>query len=306
MNLEAIKVGDRIPNYKAFCRLLDEEVKSGASKRSQLKVWEQYFSYERDKNAYVITEIYDVPQIKEDGRMTFMKYSVPFLLHYFSVNKIAVQENTVTQWLTITDFTPEIILGDDLNEKYESPNGFSHLEIQSAKNHIYETSKNAFMSALSNLKKDDIIAVEKKMNIIFPNGRTIEGNEDDESYSKEVRERLYQEFGVESMFSIQMSKTRSEKFFKRMGEIYLEEKGWERTFNTITTEVLDWEIIEKYEGINEDEYKKELYKEYYKSILKKIRNQEDKTDFTDWETTKFQLTRMQAGGIWFILQEVLL
>ena len=84
MDLSAIKKGDRISNYRALCKLLGEDEKNGYSKRAQIKTWEQYFSFEREKNAFIITEIYDVPKIKSDDRMTFMKYSVPLFLHYLA------------------------------------------------------------------------------------------------------------------------------------------------------------------------------------------------------------------------------
>lgn len=134
----------------------------------------------------------------------------------------------------------------------------------------------------------------------------IEGTAEDESYIKKVKEQLYKEFEVKNMYYIQRSKKRTDRFYERMEEIFSAEKGWKKTFNTITVEVLNHGITEKYKGIEEKETIKGLYREYFDSIMKNIRNQEEKADLTDWESNSFKLTPTQANSMWFILQEILL
>ena len=63
MNLENIQAGMRVPNYRKLCELLEESVEAGNSKKSQLRKWEQFFSYQKDKNTFIITEIYNVPNL---------------------------------------------------------------------------------------------------------------------------------------------------------------------------------------------------------------------------------------------------
>ena len=87
MTLKNISSGIRVANYKELCKLLEEPVKAGNSKKAQLKDFEKYFAYEKDKNAYIITEIYDVPQLKEDGRQKYLQLLEPIILNYLAMQK---------------------------------------------------------------------------------------------------------------------------------------------------------------------------------------------------------------------------
>jgi len=50
------------------CEVLDEKIKSGCSKTSQIEEWSRYFKIERDGNGYIFTEKYDVALKKIDNR----------------------------------------------------------------------------------------------------------------------------------------------------------------------------------------------------------------------------------------------
>ena len=68
MNISNLEVGQVIKNYKELCKILDEKVKTGESKKSQIKEFERYFSYNKDGNKFIIQEIYDSPKSKIDNR----------------------------------------------------------------------------------------------------------------------------------------------------------------------------------------------------------------------------------------------
>lgn len=68
MNLLNIKVGDSYKNYKELCAVLEEKVKTGNSKKSQIKEWERYFDYEIEGHKYIIKMIYDLPLEKIENR----------------------------------------------------------------------------------------------------------------------------------------------------------------------------------------------------------------------------------------------
>ena len=67
---------NKIYSYKQLCALFEEDVKSGSSKRSQLKEWKRHFEFEKAINPkthkigakFLIVRIYDEPLEKEDGR----------------------------------------------------------------------------------------------------------------------------------------------------------------------------------------------------------------------------------------------
>lgn len=74
-----LHAGEIYKNYKELCSVLGENIKNGASKRSQIKEWERYFSYEKKGQKMSITEIYDIPRPKEDDRSTANAIYVPYI-----------------------------------------------------------------------------------------------------------------------------------------------------------------------------------------------------------------------------------
>ena len=82
IKIENISEGQIVKNYKAMCAELDVPIEAGNSKKAQLKEWECHFAYERQGNKFIITEIYDIPKEKVDGRGKSSKYGelIQFLL----------------------------------------------------------------------------------------------------------------------------------------------------------------------------------------------------------------------------------
>lgn len=68
MNIENLKEGQVVKNYKELCELIDESPKGGDSKKSQLKELERYIKYHKEGNKFVIEEIYEEPLEKIDNR----------------------------------------------------------------------------------------------------------------------------------------------------------------------------------------------------------------------------------------------
>lgn len=68
MKIENLKEGMKIKNYRALCELLEEKTKAGNSKISQLREFERYFAYHKDKNAFIIDKIYNEPKQKIYGK----------------------------------------------------------------------------------------------------------------------------------------------------------------------------------------------------------------------------------------------
>lgn len=80
MQIENLKVGMTIKNYKELCKLLEVDVKAGKSKQLQLTDFQRYFDYLKEGNKFIIKEIYNVPKVKVDNRINNkggnnMKYS---------------------------------------------------------------------------------------------------------------------------------------------------------------------------------------------------------------------------------------
>lgn len=74
MNLNNIKVGDTIKNYKEMCLLL--EVPEKNNRKYQFDEWERYFKWSKQGNSFIIEDIYYNPLEKNDGRG---KAGVPYI-----------------------------------------------------------------------------------------------------------------------------------------------------------------------------------------------------------------------------------
>ncbi|RMC95190.1 hypothetical protein D9O40_16760 [Clostridium autoethanogenum] len=83
MNIKSIKIGQEIKNYKELCNTLEIEIKSGASKRSQLKDLARYFKYHKDKNKFIIDEIYDKPLPEEPNKNNKYIREIETILTYY-------------------------------------------------------------------------------------------------------------------------------------------------------------------------------------------------------------------------------
>lgn len=68
MKINNLKVGNTYKNWKELCATLEVEPKSHSYKVKQEKEFKCYFDWEKQGQKITITEIYEVPKEKEDGR----------------------------------------------------------------------------------------------------------------------------------------------------------------------------------------------------------------------------------------------
>lgn len=59
MNLNNLKPGMRIKNYRELCRLMELPIKTGEAKIKQIKEINEYITYDKDKYAFIIKTIND-------------------------------------------------------------------------------------------------------------------------------------------------------------------------------------------------------------------------------------------------------
>ena len=62
-----------VKNYGEMCKLLGEDVKGGDSKKAQLKEWERYFEFTREKYKFIIKQVYDTPALKQQGNARYVR-----------------------------------------------------------------------------------------------------------------------------------------------------------------------------------------------------------------------------------------
>lgn len=84
MKTSNIKINDIYDCYKDLCNVLEEPIKSGCSKKAQLKEWECNFKWERIGNKYKILEIFDFvihPTVKRKKRSKYSDLIYPVLIY---------------------------------------------------------------------------------------------------------------------------------------------------------------------------------------------------------------------------------
>lgn len=60
MNIEKIELNILYKSYKSVCEVLEEKVKTGNSKKSQVEEWNRYFKINREGNGFIFIEKYEV------------------------------------------------------------------------------------------------------------------------------------------------------------------------------------------------------------------------------------------------------
>ena len=66
MDISKLFVGQEVKNYIEMCKLLGQIPVKGKSRQLQVKNWERYFRFDRNKQKIIIKEIFEIPMAKED------------------------------------------------------------------------------------------------------------------------------------------------------------------------------------------------------------------------------------------------
>lgn len=100
LDVNKVRIGQVFKSYKKMCEELNQEVLYGNSKEAQLKEWRRYIEWVKDGQKIVVTDIYDTPLDKTDGRVTngtqkYQQYIEDILLAYMDseINKDNAKTN---------------------------------------------------------------------------------------------------------------------------------------------------------------------------------------------------------------------
>lgn len=104
LDTNTLKINDAFKNYKELCAYLGEEPKKANSKVAQIKEWERYFSFRKEGQKIIITEVFDTPQEKIDNRggnnNKNVKPMMDYLMSEFNTEYID-EYFTISNWSTI-------------------------------------------------------------------------------------------------------------------------------------------------------------------------------------------------------------
>lgn len=227
MDTKNLKIG-KYANYRALCNILNESVKTGGSKVLQLRNWDGYFEWEKDKNAFVVTKIYDKPKPCTDGRIGNTKNK-----KYANLIDDVIIESLIknkTFIATYNQFMIEYVpvLSKKYLEIYDKPAIFADQNEMSkglVKTYLEKSrsiTQKALESSLDRLYKKGIINY-KKQRMIRMGDVPEEATDDIEKAIDLVESLTYSEMGITHVHRI--NKTTNQAFKKNVCRLISKDLG---------------------------------------------------------------------------------
>ncbi|QCH28019.1 hypothetical protein [Clostridium tyrobutyricum] len=169
LNLEKIKIGQVIKNYRELCKICGWKVTTGTAKKAQLKELARYFKWHKDGNKFVIDEIYDTPLAKIDNRKyhtgknsnsrnnnIYGKFIDPILLDYFCNRKNKILYYTTNQLAVIAG-----IINKNYGVAFSNKNDFLNFSAKDIT--INKSAETDFFSIVKGSLKDTIKSSLKRL-----------------------------------------------------------------------------------------------------------------------------------------------
>lgn len=101
INCSQLDKGMVVPNYKAMCKLLNENETTGKSKKLQEERWKRFFNYTKSGHKYIVQEVFDIPELVTDARKfkqgVYVQFIECLLIDYLSKNTDAAAILSKTQ-----------------------------------------------------------------------------------------------------------------------------------------------------------------------------------------------------------------
>ena len=300
MKLSNLSVGQRIPNYKKLCELLEEPVKKGNSKNAQLSEFDRYFRHTRIGNAFLIDEIYDSPLPQHDGRQKYLYLIEPILLNFFATQTFRSDETTWNNWFCRLGFVNQRFYDkaaceDQLDFWHANSNTLFRTK-NIAKNKMRET----LTSSLKNMKKRNLINYDEHWKIIDRNGCQWTAREIDVQLIEEIQQSVLTEMECDTIQKVYLSPSRYKTFSEKTHARISEQAHWRQMFKVLEIEVLE-SSAEQYCSIETDPLMKDLnhkicstvraaaYREAEKKNEKMLAAWDEEADSSDASSRPFRL-----------------
>lgn len=205
VNTSNIRVGDIAKNYKELCEMLGEEFRSGGDARSShLKNLQMYFSFYKEGHKFVITDIFDTPKQREDGRSEGNN-TVDYIdkIEFLLLDMLKDKDDNESLLLSKNKALKElgIINKNYLTAKYNRGRLSSDIDISIEEIHDFYQSSDSLLYrnievALNRLKEKSLIILEKTMTV--GHAKTV-GALNKNSELRAVKEMIIDDYGDESI-----------------------------------------------------------------------------------------------------------
>lgn len=238
-----LELGMVVKNYKEMCRILNEQVCEGNSKKAQLKEWARYFLWEKKGQKFIILDIYDEPLPKEDGRANRNIYAT--YIEVILVKILAKQKNskdpfyftTNQMWklLGMINNNYKNISLDELNDRIPGYD-VKPFDVKKFYQRCNQRLRDILFSSLDRLESRALIKYDREIVIVFydeDNHKiSLPANDQQKKKILKAERKALLDMGLESKRHVYAS-FRDTEFFEKMNAYLQEWYGWEYVFNRI-------------------------------------------------------------------------
>lgn len=227
---KVLSVGLVIKNYKELCKLLNQEPTTGNSKKSQHKEWLRYFEYEKERQKYIITEIYINPLEINDKRTLgnnsiYVQHIELILLNFLSKQQGYTATLTLKRWFLLMGMiNPKYIeLEEDKKILKTLNDNITDFQINHFYQRTYQKLRKIIFDALRNLKNRCLIDYEELtiININEPDFYGIlhtnirQATDEEKKNIIATKNIVLNEMGIESITLIHL-KFKHKEFYNRV------------------------------------------------------------------------------------------
>lgn len=306
MNLEKLSVGMRVPNYRKLCDLLGEPIEAGNSKKAQFRKWDQFFSYQREGNAFIITEIFDAPKPVDDRRMKYAQNLIPVLQHHLAL--LGTVEQSFSRWFVALGMADGALYDEEKREDVRFYSGLSPFQMQKLVCMTDSVCKRTLLNTLTSLQKDQIISYAVKEYVVTGTDHHLATPEEHQQI-QHCKDQAMAAVGVSSMYAIHINPARRIRFYETLNDLYNQQFGWDRTYTLLEITPLNTEEVSTYQSTDIKPMMDSLNSSIKSAVIAQLRaecEQADRKCMEEWEndatTTGFKLDRMTAEMLIHVLK----
>lgn len=278
MNVNNLKEGQTIKNYKELCEILDIKATTGCSKIKQLEDLKIYCNYIKQGNKYTIQEIYPKPIITIDTILKsknskYIKLLANIIVEYLYNNPTNLKEIPISQLFVLLGIT---------NNNYNSANYYrkelSQLyDVRLASVYYFYSNtrmefKNIIERCLNNLQNRRVLNWYKVIMIKDEDKQIYKADKETEKFIIDTEKETLEYLKVNNMYELMKDKHKLKEFnniiFKETNinyfyayDLVIGEKALQIEYNNIqkNKQELNKVIIKRTESI----FSKDKYKPFY-------------------------------------------
>lgn len=206
MNISNITTGQVFKNYKELCEALQETIKGGTAKKSQLKEWERYFSHDRQGHKYIITEIYKVPLPDTNDRGLYNNLLQLLIMDYLIESNdttVIITRNRLLLYLHMfnenytycSQYIKQLSKYTNINEKV----------IYDFYNSSDSSFRSSFEIALNNLRNKSLIFYHKAISICTKDNYHRLATEKEKETILQIEKEVLELLGFSELMQVRMS-----------------------------------------------------------------------------------------------------